>query len=310
MNVVAAYSVLLQILGKLLGHTLGEGGYKHALVALASLLYLLHKVVDLIGAGTYLYYGVEQAGGANNLLYNNSFALLQFVIVGGGADIYHLMGKLPELFEFQGAVVEGCGQAETKLHKVALAGAVATIHCVYLWHAHVTLVDDEQKIVGEEVEQAVGASAGLSSVEVTRVVLYSRAVSKLAQHLGVVGHTLVQAFGLERLANLLEIIDALGKVFLNLNDGAHSALLCCHKEVGRVYLVLLELGYARSCVGVNLLDALNLVVPECYAQDVVAVGEADIYGVALYAKITASQFKVVAHVKAAHKVTQKDIAVE
>ena len=181
---------------------------------------------------------------------------------------------------------------------------------MYLWHAHVALIDDEQKIVGEEVEQAVGACAGLASVEVTRVVLYARAVPKLAQHLGVVGYTLVQAFGLERFANLLEIVDALGKVFLNLYNGTHCALFCCHKEVGRVYLILLELGYARSCVGVNLLDALNLVVPECYAQNVVAVGEADIYSVAFYAKITASQFKVVAHVKAAHKVTQKDVAVE
>ena len=100
MYVVAAHSVLLQIFGKLLGHSFGECGYKHALVAFASLLYLLHKVVDLIGTGTYLYYGVEQAGWANNLLNNDSFALLQFIVIGRGADIYHLMGKLLKLLEF------------------------------------------------------------------------------------------------------------------------------------------------------------------------------------------------------------------
>ena len=61
----------------------------------------------------------------------------------------------------------------------------------------VALVDEEQEVLGEVVEQAVGRLAGLAAVEVARVVLDALAVARLLDHLQVVEGALPQAVGLQ-----------------------------------------------------------------------------------------------------------------
>ena len=74
--------------------------------------------------------------------------------------------ELLELLELERAVVECGRQTESELNKVLLAGAVATVHRVYLRYAHVALVNDEKKILGEKVQQTVWSCSGLPAVEV------------------------------------------------------------------------------------------------------------------------------------------------
>ncbi len=42
------YVIFGQIVIKFLGHGLGQRGYKHTLIALHTILYLVHQVIDLI----------------------------------------------------------------------------------------------------------------------------------------------------------------------------------------------------------------------------------------------------------------------
>jgi hypothetical protein len=57
--------------------------------------------------GADLYYRVYEAGGADDLLYNNAGGLCEFVGAGGCGDVDDLAGAGLELLEAEGAVVEG-----------------------------------------------------------------------------------------------------------------------------------------------------------------------------------------------------------
>jgi hypothetical protein len=82
----------------------------------------------------------------------------------------------------------------------ALARGIALVHRADLRNRDVRLVDDEQEVVGEEVEQRVRRLARLASVDVTRVVLDARAEAELLQHLEVERRAHAQALRLEQLA--------------------------------------------------------------------------------------------------------------
>ena len=167
MYVVAADPVLVQIVGKLLGHTLCESGDKHAFLAFHAQLYLLHEVINLVGKRTYLYDRVEQSCGAYYLFHYNAFALDKLIVGGCGAHIYSLRGKFLKLLELERAIVESSRQSEPELHKVCLSGAVTAIHRVYLRNAYVALIYYQQELFGKEVEQTVGACTRLASVEIS-----------------------------------------------------------------------------------------------------------------------------------------------
>ena len=112
-------------------------------------------------------------------------------------------------------------------------------------------------------------------------------MAKLAQHLYVVCDALVQSLCFKRPAYFLEILFPVGKVFLNLGNGALRALLGGHEQVCGVYPVVVECGQAHSCHAVNLLDAVDVVIPERDSQYVVAVCKAHLHGIALHAEIAA-----------------------
>ena len=68
-----------------------------------------------------------------------------------------------------------------------------------------TLVDDQQIVPREVVQQTEGALAGLPAVEVAGIVLDTRAVAELTDHLHVVGHTLVEALSLVGVSLFLQL---------------------------------------------------------------------------------------------------------
>ena len=180
----------------------------------------------------------------------------------------------------QGSVVLGCGEAEAVFDEVFLACLVAAVHSTDLWYGDVALVDDEQVVVGEEIEQAVGALAGLAAVEIARVVLDAGAMAQLAYHLDVIVYALVDALCLEGFAYAGEILDLLFQVLLYLAYCLLLGVLACHEEVGGVYAVIHEGALALHAFGVEFLQGFDLVVPEGDAQDGVCVCEPDVQGVA------------------------------
>ena len=123
-----------------------------------------------------------------------------------------------------------------------LAGPVALVLAVELGDGDVRLVDDQEEVVGEEVEEGVGGLARLAAVDVAGVVLDAVAEADLLHHLQVVLGAHAQALGLEQLALLLEPLQAVLELLLDLDDGPLHPLLAGHVVGGGEDLELLEVG--------------------------------------------------------------------
>ena len=184
-EVVHLDSHLGQVVGQVLGHPLGEGGDQCPLAPADAPVDLPDEVVNLASGGLEDDLGIHQARGTDDLLHH-LLALLQFVRPRRGRGVDHLVDVPLELVEGQRAVVQGAGQAEAVLHQGLLAGAVAVVHATDLRDGHVGLIHEQQKVVGEVVQQSPGWLAGPALGQVAGVVLHPGAVANLAQHLQVV----------------------------------------------------------------------------------------------------------------------------
>ncbi len=112
-------------------------------------------------------------------------------------------GLRPEalpLLELQRPVVEAGRQPEAELRQDGLARMVAPLHAADLRHGDVALVDDQQRVLGQVLEQRRRRIALLAAREVARVVLDSLAGAGGLDHLEVEGAALLQALGLQQLA--------------------------------------------------------------------------------------------------------------
>ena len=89
------------------------------------------EVVDLAFDGADFYLRADEACGADDLFYDYAGGFGELVGAGGGGDVDDLAGAGFELFEAEGAVVEG-GGAEAVVDEVLFAAAVAVPHAVEL----------------------------------------------------------------------------------------------------------------------------------------------------------------------------------
>ena len=71
-HVAAADADFGVVAGEILGHALGEGGDEDALVALGAVADFGEEIVDLAFDGTDFDFGIDEAGGANDLLDDDS----------------------------------------------------------------------------------------------------------------------------------------------------------------------------------------------------------------------------------------------
>ena len=157
---------LAQIVGEVLGHLLGQRGDQAALVALDPKSHLRDEVVDLPFRALHLDRRIDEAGRPDDLLHDERRVRL-FVWTWGRARIDDLPHHRVPFRERERAVVDGGGEAESIVDQRDLAGEVALVHAVDLRHGHVGLVDDDDRVVGQEVEQAEGALPLSATREVT-----------------------------------------------------------------------------------------------------------------------------------------------
>ena len=134
-----------------------------------------------------------------------------------------------------------------------------------LWYGHVALVDDEEEVIREVVEETEGALTRLATIEVTGVVLDTRAVAQLADHLQIIGRALVEALGFEGTALVLQLLYTLTEVDVDLPDGGVDLLLRRDEEVGGVDDESCHRPVFSTALWVEGGDALDLVVPEGHA---------------------------------------------
>ena len=175
-----------------------------------------------------------------------------------------------------------------------------------LWHGHVALINDEEEVIREVVEETEGALTRLATIEVAGVVLDPRAVAQLADHLQIIGRTLVEALGFEGTAFVLQLLHALTEVDVDLPDGGVDLLLRRDEEVGRVDDEPCHRPVFSTALWVEGSDALDLVVPEGHTirHTVEAFdGGEDIDGVALDTEVARGEGQAVVDVVIEDQVT-------
>jgi hypothetical protein len=185
-----------EVVGEFFGHLLGQRGHQDALVALGPRADLFEQVVDLPLGRLDDDLRVDEAGRADDLL-DHAVCDAHLVLAGCGREIDGLADAVFELVPLQRAVVECARKAETVLDERALARGVALVHRADLRHRDVGLVDDDEEVVGEEVEQTVRCYARCPRVDVPRVVLDAGAEADLLHHLEVEGRAHAQSLSLE-----------------------------------------------------------------------------------------------------------------
>lgn len=196
------------------------------------------------------------------------------------------------------------------LHEGALAGGVALVHRADLRNGDVRLVDDEQEVVREVVEQGVGRGAGRAAVEVHRVVLHAGAGADLAEHLDVVGGAHAQPLGLQQLALLLQLGQALAQFLLDVVDRPLHALGAGDVVGGGEDVQLLVVADDLAGERVQRGQRLDLVAEHLDADGQLLVDREDLDGVAADAEGAASEGQVVARVLDVDEAAQQFVPVD
>jgi hypothetical protein len=234
----------------------------------------------------------------------------ELVLAGRRRQIDGLADALRELLPLQGAVVQGGGEPEAVVDEGALAGGVALVHGTDLRHRDVRLVDDEQEVVREVVEQGVRRGAGLAAVEVHRVVLDAGTGADLAEHLQVVRRAHAQPLGLQELALLLQLGEALAQLLLDVVDGPLEPLGARHVVGRREDVQVLVLADDLAGERVEGGQRLDLVTEHLDTDGEFLVDREDLDGVAADPEGAAAEGQVVARVLDVHEAAQQLVAVD
>ena len=144
MQPLAADLLLAEIVGQVLGQSLGERGDQHPLAGGRAAADLFHQVRHLGAGRGHLDFRVQQPGRPDHLLDDHAAGFLQFVGAGRGRDIDRLADAAFPFLEPQRPVVQRAGQAEAVLDQRHFAVVVADVHAADLRHRNVRLVDEEQ----------------------------------------------------------------------------------------------------------------------------------------------------------------------
>ena len=215
---------VFQIGGQVLRHLFGEGGDQHPLLPGRPVVDLADQIVDLALHGPHVDAGVQQSGGADDLLHDlpRPGAL---ILPRRGRDVHHLVDPLLEFLKFQRPVVKRAGEAEAVVHQGGLAGPVPVVHGPDLGQGDMGLVDEQEKIFGEVVHQGHGGGTHGPPGDDAGVVLDAGAIAQLLHHLNVVEGALLDALGLHQHVPGLKEGHPLLQLPVDLPDGLVHLLL-------------------------------------------------------------------------------------
>ena len=188
------------------------------------------------------------------------------------------------------------------------SGAVALVHPTDLRQRGVRLIDDEQIVLGEEIEKGVRTRACRASREMAGVVFDTRAEAHFLHHFQVVLGAHFDALGFEQLALRLEPGDAPAQFLADGQQGGPQIFGGRHELFGRVNPHRLErLGFfARQ--GLEARQPLDFVAEEFHPQRILPPGRAQFHRVAAHAELAADKFNVVARILKIHKPAQEMVA--
>ncbi|OAV74381.1 hypothetical protein Barb7_02134 [Bacteroidales bacterium Barb7] len=123
----------------------------------------------------------------------------------------------------------------------------------------------QQEVFREVVQQAVGAFAGSTSVEIAGIVFYTGAVPQFAYHFKVEDDTLVQSFRLKGFIRLPQSFHPCAQIHIYQAEGGIEPVLGSHEEVGGIDIQFVLFVNLLPCLRTERGDALYLIPPELNA---------------------------------------------
>ncbi len=311
MHVAHPDAVLVEILGQRLGHLLGQRRHQHALALQGAVAAFRHEVVDLVLHRPDETDGIDQAGGPHHLLDEDAAGALELPRARRRRDADRLAAHRVPLLEFERPVVDAGRQAEAVLGERRLAGVVAAEHAAQLRDGDVALVAEDQRVLGQVLEQGRRRLARLAPGEIARIVLDAGAAAGRRHHLDVEGGALLQPLRLEQLALRVELLEAELQVDLDLLDRLHQRRL--RRDVVAVGIDgdLLERGALLAGQRIEFVDRLELVAEQREPPGAVLVmRREDLDRVAARAEGAADEIGVVAAVLQLHQLGEELGAVD
>src|SRR5260370_5432042 len=219
MQVAAADAGFVHVFHQVLGHALGQHRHQHALALLGAVAALGDQVVDLLLDRADDHRRIDQPSRPDDLLDEGALGALHLPRAGGGADEGRLRAERLPLLALQPPVVDRLREAAAELGHNALALEVAAEHAADLRHCDVAFVDDQQRGLGEVLEQGGRRLARLAAGEVARIVLDAGAGAGRLHHLDVEDGALLQPLRLPQPAGAVQLVEPLLEVGLYLLDG-------------------------------------------------------------------------------------------
>ena len=288
------HPVLIEILGQVLGHALGERGYEHALAKPHPDVDLGEEIVDLGLRGSHFQYRVDQPGRAHDLLHHLSRMLL-FVIGGRGRNKDGLWQQSLEFIEAQRTIVERGRESETVVDEIFLSRPVAAVHSTDLRDRDVGLVDEcerlRRKVIYERGRRLARRPAG----EMSRIVFDPLAETDLEHHLDVEACSLLDALRLDELHLRDEKLFLICQLDFDLFDRVEHLVPPGHVVARRKNREAAQLLSDVTRQRIEELQRFDFVVEEREADRVVGVlGRKDVEHVAVHAERTPTEIRVVA----------------
>ena len=92
--------------------------------------------------------------------------------------------------------------------------------------------------------------------------------------------------------------------------GFRRTFFCGHEQVGRIDAVFVETPQTEAAYGVYLFYGIDLIVPECHAQEIVRIGQVNVYRIAFDPEAPAIQIQVVPSVQAVDQAAEEYVTVQ
>ena len=294
---------------QILRHLFRESCHQHTLVPLGPGADLLHQIVDLALYRAHLHPGVQQSGGADDLLHD---VVRPLPLVGPrrGGDEHRLTDAALKFLEFQRPVVEGAGQAEAIPHQRFLSGPVAVVHGPDLRQRHMALVHKQQEIIGKEVQQGHRCAACRTVGNDAGIVLDAGAVAQLPHHLYVILRPLADALSLYQHLIVIEIFYLVLQFLPDLAQGPVHLLLGGDIVAGGVDGHMVQHPVHRAGEGVKVGDPVDLVPKELHPDGVILiVGGVDLHRVPPHPEAVPLKGHVIPLVAVLHQTAQQLVPV-